>query len=286
MAQPALFYWASAGKLFTGTVVMQLIEEGKLDYDAPLARWFPDFPNAQAITIDHLLTHTNGIFSFNADPAFRQLPGYVPPETALAIAARHGCVCCPGEQWYYSNTGYVLLAKIVEAVEQRPFHEVVHARIVEPLGLQHTVALAPRQNLAGLPVGHVDGKPLTSFNPTTPFGAGNIAASADDMITFLHARLTGKLLKPATVEASLARLYTMFSPASGQFYGRGVMLYDVPDKDGSQLLWIGHSGGTPGCKAVVAYDTDTHVFVAVALNGEAAAEAVANRLVHDVKGSR
>ncbi len=141
LAETPHFHWASAGKAFTATVVMQLIEEGKLSYDDPLAKWFPDFPNAGAITIDHLLTHTSGIFSFNADLPFRKQRRYHSPEECLAIAMRHGCVCCPGERWYYSNTGYVLLALVVERIESRPFHEVIGNRIITPLGLRETVAL-------------------------------------------------------------------------------------------------------------------------------------------------
>jgi D-alanyl-D-alanine carboxypeptidase len=108
-----LFYWASVGKAFTAAVVMQLIEEGKLRDSDPLARWFPDFPNAVAITVDHLLTHTSGAFSFNTDLKFRRKRGYTPPDELIRIAARHGNALCPGERWSYTNTGYVLLARIV-----------------------------------------------------------------------------------------------------------------------------------------------------------------------------
>ena len=79
LADVPYFHWASVGKTFTAALVMQLVEEGKLAYDAPLARWFPKFPNAQAITVDHLLTHTNGIFSFNADLKFRKASAYHAP---------------------------------------------------------------------------------------------------------------------------------------------------------------------------------------------------------------
>ena len=89
--------------------------------------------------------HTNGIFSFNADLPFRKQRRYHSPEECLKIAARHGCVCCPGEQWHYSNTGYVLLGLIVERIEGRPLDEVFHNRIIEPLGLRETIAIAPRK---------------------------------------------------------------------------------------------------------------------------------------------
>ena len=276
LADRSYFHWASVGKAFTATVVMQLIAEQKLSYDTPIAKWLPKFPNAGVITVDHLLTHTSGIFSFNSDLKFREALGYHPPDKLIAIAARHGSEFCPGELWHYSNTGYVLLARIAEEIEGHPLHVLIGKRILEPLRLTETVALAPRQQLAGLATGHVDRKRDPSFEPTTPFGAGNIASSAGDMIRFWQAFLTGKLLPPSQVEQAFARLYPMFG--SPEFYGRGVMLYEFEDRQKQKVVWLGHSGGTPGIKTVMAFDVDAGIFLAVALNGNFTAEASANKL--------
>jgi D-alanyl-D-alanine carboxypeptidase len=284
LAAEPLFHWASVGKTFTATAIMLLVEEGKLAYSDPLAKWFPDFPNAQAITIDHLLTHTNGIFSFNADLKFREAKGYFPPDRLLRIAAGHGCVCCPGERWYYSNTGYVLLGCIVEKIEGRPLHEVFASRIIKPLGLTQTVAFSPGRPPKELATGHVGGKPDRDFEPTTPFGAGNIGASAHDMVLFWQALLAGKILRKQTVEQAYSRLYPMFEP--GLFYGRGVMLTEFTDKDNAKVVWLGHSGGTPGIKAVIAYDLEARIFLAVSINGDTSAEATANKLLSVVKTHR
>ena len=87
----------------------------------------------------------------------------------------------------------------------------------------------------------------------------------------------GQLLKPETVYSQFARLYPMFG--NGTFYGRGLMLYDVPTKEGGRATWLGHSGGCPGIKAVVVYDMDAKVFIAVAPNSDGSAEATANLLL-------
>lgn len=273
------FHWASAGKAFTAAVVMRLVEEGKLGYDDKLVKWFPKFPNAKVITIDHLLTHTNGIYSFNHDEKLRR-KGHVTPEEAIRTAEKHGNGFCPGERWYYSNTGYVLLGNIVEKVEGRPFHEVVTEKIIKPLGLTRTIALAPRQDLKGLAVGHAGGKPDLEFEPTTPFSAGNIASTAKDMVTFWSALLSGRIVGPEAVRQAFDRLYPMFD-SPGLFYGRGVMLAEFDDE--GRNVWLSHSGGTPGLKSVAAYDTGAGVFVAVALNGDVSAEASANKLLKEVR---
>ena len=284
---PRWFWFASVGKAFTAVVVQQLVEEGKLKFDDKLSRWFPDYPNAKVITIDHLLTHTSGIYSFQADPGLRAKPGYKSPEELIAVAQTHGNAFCPGEYWSYSNTGYVMLGRIIERIEGRPFHEVVTARIVERLGLKNTKAMAPREIVADLATAHPsDPKEATASEetPTTPFAAGPIVASADDMVRFWHGLLGGRLLKPETVRGQFQRLYPMFD--QGTFYGRGVMLYDVGDPKSGRFTWLGHSGGSPGIKAVVAYAVETGAYVAVAMNSDGSAEATANLLLKALSAPR
>ena len=280
---PQVFYWASAGKAFTAVVILQLVEEGKLKLDDKLARWFPDFPNAKVITLDHLLTHTSGLYSFQNDPILRAQPGYKSPDTLLTVAKAHGNAFCPGEYWSYCNTGYVLLARIVEQGEGQPFHEVITRRIIDRLGLKHTRSLAPNSPVADIAPPHPSKPEETEaeFHFSTPFGAGNIVGTAEDLVRFWHALLGGQLVKTKTVQGMFERLYPMFGQP--QFYGRGVMLYEVPKPDGGTQVWLGHSGGCPGIKAVVTYAPQAGAFVAVALNNDGSAEATAHLLLKALK---
>ncbi len=278
-APPRWFWFASVGKAFTAAVVLQLVEEGKLSLDDQLARWFPDYPNAGAITLDHLLTHTSGIYSFQADETLRAKPGYHPPEDLIKVARSHGNTFCPGEYWSYCNTGYVMLGRIVEIIEGQPFHESVNSRVMGRLELKNTKALAPREQPGGLARPHPADPREAAREPSlsTPYAAGSVVATAEDMVRFWHAHLGGRLLRPAAVRAQFERLYPMFG--GGTYYGRGVMLYDVPDQDGRRLTWLGHSGGAPGTKALVIYSVEAGAFVAVALNYDGSAEATANLLL-------
>lgn len=88
---------------------------------------------SKVITIAHLLTHTSGIYSFQADSGLRAKPGLKSPGELIAVAQKHGNAFCPGEYCSYCNTGYVMLGQIIERIEGRPFHEVVTSRIVERL---------------------------------------------------------------------------------------------------------------------------------------------------------
>ena len=277
---PRWFWFASVGKAFTAAVVLQLVEEGKLSLDDKLARWFPDYPNAKAVTIDHLLSHTSGIYSFQNDPALQARRGYRAPEELIEIARTHGNGFCPGEYWAYSNTGYVMLGRIVERIEGRAFHEVLTTRVIQRLGLHHTKALAPREKASGIAQPHPsepsEGAAENAVS-TTPYAAGNVVATAADMIEFWQALLGGKLLKPETVRGQFERLHPMFD--KGTFYGRGVMFYDVPIDEIRRLNWLGHGGGAPGSKALVVYSADARAFVAVALNNDGSAEATVGLLL-------
>ena len=122
------------------------------------------------------------------------------------------------------------------------------------------------------------------FNCSTPSGAGIIVAPADDMVRFWQALLAGRLVGATTLRHAYEHLYPMIDP--GTYYGRGVMLTEFRDAAGPPNVWLGHGGGTPSAKAVVAYDVGSRIFIAVAINGDVSAEAAAYRLLREVRASR
>ena len=266
-------YWASVGKALTATVIMQLEQEGKLSLDDTVQQWLPQLPNADAITIDHLLQHTSGLFSYNEDLQHRNNPGYLSPEESLQISAKHGAMFCPGHYWRYTNTGYIALGIIIEAIEGQPYHQVVNTRIIAPLKLHDMRALAPEESTTNVaPLTPADSE--QAIAASWPYAAGNVVSSAEDMIRFWHALLTGQLLNSENTSHLFEQLYPMFD--DGTFYGRGVMLYAIADINDT---WLGHSGGAPGANAVIAYSSRHNAYVAVALTGDGSAHASANLLL-------
>ncbi len=270
-------YWASAGKALTAVVILQLAEEKKLALTDPVSRWVDGVPHGRHITVDHLLLHTSGLFSANEDLRVRKENRYLTPEESIRISARHGAMFCPGQAWRYSNTGYTILGKIIEAVEGRPYHEVVNRRIGERLNLPTLRALAPQESPPDVaPLVPADSS-QPKISPSWPFAAGAVVGSAEDMLRFWHAVLARKLLSPENTARMFETLYPMFD--RGTYYGRGVMLYELPGDNGSMKAWLGHSGGTPGAKAVVVYSPADQAFVSVSLSGDGPAEASANLLL-------
>lgn len=272
-ASVARLYWASAGKSATAVVILQLVGEGKLSLSDPVSRWVRDCPSGSIITIDHLLLHTSGLFSANEDARWRAKPRDLTPAEYLKISAQHGLMFCPGQHWRYTNTGYSLLGQVIEAIEGRPYHEVVNTRLFAPLGLRLLRALPPGETPADVAPLVPTSADAAVLQPAWGRGAGSLAGPADEMIAYWHALLAGHLLRPNEQALLFERLYPMFDP--GLYYGRGVMLYEVPDPEGPARVWLGHSGGTPGAKAVVAWSPYDSAFVAVALTGDGSSEATA-----------
>jgi D-alanyl-D-alanine carboxypeptidase len=272
---PQRFFWASVGKAYTATAILQMVEEGKLSLDDKLSRWAPDMPNAAFITVEDLLGHTSGLYSFQEDPGLHAERGYKPPERLLAVAAARPPLFCSGGAWSYSNTGYVLLGRIIEAVDGKPYDRALTGRIIERLDLRETTILAPRETPRDMayPASEDD-------DVTTPYAAGAVSASSADVVRFWRALMASRLHGVELTRRRFARLYPMVNVSPASSYGLGVMVSDLKLADPSATdTWLGHAGGMPGARAMVAYALEKQAFVAVALTGEGSPEATANLLL-------
>ncbi len=274
----SVFYWASVSKLITSTIIHQLVLEGALSFEDKLSKWFPEFQNSGKITIEELLTHTNGIYSFNYDSTVHFSNKHFTPNELLDVAKSKKNLFEPGEYWSYTNTGYLLLALIAEKTESKSFGHIVKDRISEPLNLKTLKTAA--QNEPNLALAH-NKDSVIHKDYSVPLGAGNIISNSKDMAVFFSALLTGKIIPKKDVHTMMKDLYPMFD--KGQYYGKGIMLYDFKEINQTNKVWIGHSGGTENYKAIVVYDIGTKVIIAVSINENIPVEAVAYKLLELIK---
>lgn len=280
--QPPMLFWASAGKSLVAIVVLQLVEANKLKLEDPISKYVAGVPNGDVVTIRDLLAHTGGLFSANEDLKARAERRAHTVDEDVKIIARHGAMSCPGERWRYSNTGYALLGKVIEAVDGQTWQASVDARILKPLGLKSLRMLAAGDKAED--VAKLVSAKETPIEPAWAGAAGGAVGSAEDMARVWAALLGGKLLKQETLATMFGKLYPMFD--AGSFYGLGAMVIEVPEADGSKSLWLGHLGGTPGASAVVAYSVKDGSVVAAALTGDGSATATANLLLRQLRFSR
>ncbi len=256
------FRVGSITKTFVSTVVLQLVHEGKVALDAPVAGYLPRYGFDPRITVRMLLRHESGLFNYTGEPNPDGTlePGIplfgkdfvanryrsVTPDELIAVSLAKPPRFAPGTDWRYSNTNYVVAGQLVEAVTGTPWDVQVRKRILGPLGLRETVLPG---NWVGVPDPHAhgyytytdNGTPrvldATRLNPSWAASAGEIISTTRDLDTFVNALLGGRLL-PADL---LAQMMTSsrFAP-----YGLGLELLDPGPTCGG--VHFGHSGSIHG----------------------------------------
>jgi CubicO group peptidase (beta-lactamase class C family) len=215
----SLFQVNSVAKSFTATAVMQLVERGKIEVDAPVQRYLPSFRVADAtasaqITVGHLLTHTSGISSssrLESDAAFSTDVTEEALGNAVASLRSEQLFSAPGAAYDYSNFGYATLGLVVQKVSGQPFDAYMREHIFNPLGMAQTRMFARGDEApADAVAGHRFwfGVPVAADVPY-PRGlrpAGGMLSSAADMSRFLAAYLAGgeyaggRILSAASIE--------------------------------------------------------------------------------------
>ena len=271
------YYWASVGKLATSILTLQLVQEGLLTLDDRLQTWYPDLPRAGEITIEMLLSHRSGLPSHNEFEEFRNRTTAGTTEDVVRFLREQPLLFCPGTNWYYSNSGYMILGRILERVTGVSYARLIEQRIALVLNTPSLQALAAGDRPSDVaPIAPLSDE--ASFAPGDPFAAGNLVATPRDMLEFLSGALDGRLLAASSVEDATRLLYPMFD--QNLYYGLGVMIYDTPEG-----LWLGHSGGVSGAHAVVAYVPSQDTFITVALTGQGSPESIARALLNKLSKS-
>jgi D-alanyl-D-alanine carboxypeptidase len=269
------FRVASTTKLFVATVVLQLVEEGRLDLGDPVATYVPDFALGRGVTIRQLLTHTSGIPDYTRTAHFhegilehrdRRWSG----DDLLALVAGTRRDFAPGTDYQYSNTGYILIGKIIERVTGSTWDAQVQRRILDPLRLRHTHVAAAEQVPGGVLPGYIDadmdgtvenvetGRPWVSL-ATSEGAAGAIVSTAGDLATFGGALFHGRLLQASTLQQMVAE--GPHHPRNSN-YGLGV---EISRPDYRMTVW-GHGGFTLGFKSALWYVPKHDLVVAVLAN--------------------
>ncbi|KGI78447.1 beta-lactamase [Oleiagrimonas soli] len=213
------FRIASMGKMFTAVAIAQLVQAGKLSWNDTLAKWVPEYPDqatAKKITVWELLHHTSGLGDYMVPAFFEHRERYVHPVDYLRLIARQPLVSAPGKQWNYSNSGYVLLGRIIENVSGESYFDYVQHHIFAPAHMLSSGFSSIDQVVPKLAVGYYHdalfSKAWKANWLKLPYMAapdgGGYSTNAD-MLRFAKAMRDGTLLKPAT----LAKMFDDEVPA-------------------------------------------------------------------------
>ncbi|MEV6347811.1 serine hydrolase domain-containing protein [Actinoplanes sp. NPDC051851] len=265
-------FWAgSVAKTFTATVVLQLVGEGRLGLDAPVAEHLPELGLDGRITPRMLLRHTSGLFNYTGEyfPDGTIVPG-IPATGAAWVANRLRSYTAeelvglalskparfePGTDWSYSNTNYTLATLLIERAGEGSYGEQMERRILRPLGLTDTILSG---EVTDLPEPHSVGyyryqdgdewvvTDVSRQNLSMLLGAGGAISTTRDLHVFFAALNRGELL-PAEL---LAEMRTPHGPID---YGLGIFVQDLGPEYGGTVYH--HNGGAPGGYGALMYSS-------------------------------
>ncbi|RYZ60940.1 MAG: serine hydrolase [Chitinophagaceae bacterium] len=252
----------SVVKQFVAAAVLLLVEEGRLSLTEDIHKYIPELPDyGEKITLDHLLTHTSGIRDWTG---LRPLAEGDPDALTLTLRQR-GLNFKPGEEWAYSNSGYVLLKEIVARSSGKSFSEFTRKRLFEPLKMMATSYV---QDLTGVIKNRAlaykkenDGWKLDMEIGNDRGGGGALFSTASDLVLWnealaknsLGAFVTEKLQQPAKL-----------NNGRKLGYGRGLMIDTF--RRGGNLVW--HSGGAAGYSTLLARLPQYNLSLALMCNAD------------------
>jgi len=269
---------ASLTKQFTAMAIMMLVERGKLSYEDSLTALFPEFPTyGREITVRHLLTHTSGLIDYE---------DVLPPDTTIPVKDRDvlqllerqdHTYFSPGSKFRYSNSGYALLALIVEARSKISFAQFLKRNVFEPLHMNATVAFEQGVSIIDRRAygysrrgGHFErtDQSLTS----SVLGDGGVYSSVEDLYKWDQALYTNKLVSAATLKQAFAP--AVRTDDKNVSYGFG---WFVGSERGQKLLW--HYGETIGFNTAILRLPEEQLTVIVLVNRSEAHPTEMSRMI-------
>lgn len=276
----SLFQIGSITKLWTSTLVMQLLDEGKVDLDEPVRTYLPDFrigdeAAAAQITTRMLLNHTAG---FEGDIFTDTGPGDDCVEKYLGVLGEVPQLFPPGERFSYNNAGYCVLGRLVEVLREKHYDACLRDHLFEPLGLTHAATNPYEAIMFRVAQGHIELEPGAGYQPApvwalarsnAPAGA-MLAMRPRDLLAFAEMHLNdGKaadgtqVLAPGTAARMHAREVDLpYLGVMGDSWGLGFERFDAAEGE-----IIGHDGSTIGQNAFMRMVPEAGVAVALLTNG-------------------
>lgn len=237
-----LFDIGSITKNFTAVTMLLLQEEGKVDLDQTIDKWFPDFEKGDIITVRMLLNHTSGILEWNE---FDDLEGMVEKVNGKFNFE-------PGTDWSYSNTNFVIAGLIINKVTGKDAVEVIREKILDPLEMKHTFM----KEFEEYPIEEkAHGHTFDEYGNIVPYElnerfwtAGGIISNVEDMFKYAHALFNGKLIS----KESLDQMLDMVKVSGTPVYGLAIMY-----GKGSHGKFYYHGGDVIVTAAMLAYYPET-----------------------------
>jgi CubicO group peptidase (beta-lactamase class C family) len=268
------FNLGSMDKMFTAISILQLAEQGRLSLDDSAAVYLPDYANqevARSVTIHQLLTHTSGMGNYFDSPLYAEIHDQIRSAADyLQLFIDTPLQFEPGERFAYSNSGYIVLGLIIEAVTGQNYYEYVRENIFEPSGMSDTAAYEVDAGTPNLAIGYTyldeNGMQTDQLSdnlfvlPMRGGPAGGGYSTAPDLNAFANALLSYKLLSPEMTDLLLEGKVEL---NEGVKYAYGFF-----DRTVRGQRAVGHGGGFPGICSILAIYPDLELTTVVLTNSD------------------
>ncbi|MCB0410480.1 MAG: beta-lactamase family protein [Flavobacteriales bacterium] len=253
------YHIGSVSKMFTATIIFQLIEENKLSLDAKLDQFFPEIKHASQITIANLLSHTSGIYNITDwEKYYETRTEYFSRNRIIELITSKKPEFKPNKDCYYSNSNYVLLSFIIEDLTKQSYSKNIQERICDKLSLKHTFCpendnpVQPTEN--SFKFNGENWIQDSKSNPSLPIGAGAVVSTSTEICVFVNALFRQKLIS----NESLGKMMEL----RNYRIGHGIFKAPFYNKVG----W-GHSGRIDEFRAFVAYFPEDSICIGITTNG-------------------
>lgn len=257
----------SVSKPLTAAALGKLVEEGRLDLDAPVQRYLPGFPKkAWPVTTRELAGHLAGVRHYE-DGEFGIREHYASVRSGLAIFEKDALLDEPGTRFSYSSYGWNLISAVLEAASGEPFLELMQKAVFEPAGLAHTGPDDPAPIVPGRARFYTRDEKGDVVNAgfvdnSYKWAGGGFLSTAEDLVTFAFALLDGRLLERETVRL----LWTSQKTSDGKETGYGIGWSVGKDEKGRRR--VSHSGGAQGGTAYLVIYPDERLAAAMIVNSD------------------
>ena len=262
------FRIGSVSKVLTAAAVARLVEEGKLELDAPVQRYVPDFPVKRwPITTRQLAGHTAGIRHYNQDFSgpLKGAPHFRSVAQGLTLFQNDPLLFEPGTGYAYSSYGWNLVSAVVEGASQEEFLRYLYRSVLEPLGLRHTgadhnLAIVPHRSAFYMRDGNGTLLNAAYSDSSYKWAGGGLLSNAEDLVRFGSSLLQPGFFRQATLDL----LFTSQRLVSGKETGTGIAWRSGKDPLGRRILH--HGGSIDGGRAMLMMFPESKVAVAMLAN--------------------
>lgn len=250
------FQIGSISKTITAIMIYKMIEQKKLNLTDKLSQYYPQIPNAKNIDIAQLLNHTSGLSDYvSGKDNQRWLTEKTSESQIINRIIEQGSLFDPGSSQQYSNSGYFLLAKILEKISKKSYAENLNEFIIKPLQLKDFYTASQKPNNVYQPFSFKNKwENIKDFDFNNIVGVGDIATTPYNLNVIINAYFNKKLVSETSMVSMI--------PEDKRF-GRGLSIVPFHSK-----IFVGHSGGTYGTNSLMIYNGEDNLSISYSLNAD------------------